>query len=222
MSARTDPDDLLAHRDALVRASRHLHATGLVTGTSGNLSVRVGEVVLVTPSGVDYDALEPAGIAAVRLDGELLDRGAGSPSSETPLHLGIYRTSDARAIVHTHAPWATALGLVRDDLPSVHYAILGLGGPLRVAPYATFGSQELADHVRAAMVDRKAALMRNHGAVASGGTLGEAVRNAEQVEWLARLWLQAAQAAPGREPATLTDEQLQDVWRQVAAAGYRP
>ncbi|OAH10282.1 L-fuculose phosphate aldolase [Streptomyces jeddahensis] len=209
----------LKTRTALVDASRHLHDTGLVTGTSGNLSVRIGDHVLVTPSGVSYQTLEPADIARVTLDGDILDPGASSPSSETPLHLGIYRTTDAQAIVHTHAPWATALGLVRDELPSVHYAILQLGGPIRVAPYATFGSQELADNVRRAMLDRKAALMRNHGAVTSGATLAEAVRNAESVEWLARLYLQAAQLA---EPATLTTEQLEDVWRRATASGYQP
>ncbi|MCC5036483.1 class II aldolase/adducin family protein [Streptomyces sp. WAC 00631] len=214
-----DDTNELKTRQALVDASRHLHDTGLVTGTSGNLSVRVGDQVLVTPSGVSYQTLEPGDIARVTLDGEVLDAGATSPSSETPLHLGIYRTTDAQAIVHTHAPWATAVGLVRDELPSVHYSILLLGGPIRVAPYATFGSQELADNVRLAMLDRRAALMRNHGAVASGATLAEAVHNAESVEWLARLYLRAAQLG---EPATLTSEQLEDVWRRATASGYRP
>jgi L-fuculose-phosphate aldolase len=209
-------------RAALVEASRHLCATGLVTGTSGNLSVRVGDTVLVTPSGVDYGLLEPDGVAAVALDGTVLDPGASAPSSETLLHLGVYRTSDARAVVHTHSPWASAVGLVRDELPAVHYAILGLGGPVRVAAYATFGTPELAEHVREAMLDRRAALMRNHGAVASGSSLAEAVHHAEQLEWLSRLYLQALQASPGREPATLSAEQLEDVWRRAATTGYQP
>lgn len=206
-------------RQALVDASRRLHDLGLVTGTSGNLSVRIGDRVLVTPSGVSYRTLEPTGIAVVTLDGDVLDAGASAPSSETPLHLGIYRTTSAQAIVHTHAPWATALGLVRDELPSVHYAILALGGPVRVAPYATFGSQELADNVREAMTDRKAALMGNHGAVTSGGDLAEAVRNAETIEWLSRLYMQAAQLG---EPVTLTTGQLDDVLHRAGLSGYRP
>lgn len=109
--------------------------------------------------------------------------------------------------------------MVRDELPSVHYAILALGGPVRVAPYATFGSQELADNVREAMTDRKAALMGNHGAVTSGGDLAEAVRNAETIEWLSRLYMQAAQLG---EPVTLTTRQLDDVLHRAGLSGYRP
>jgi L-fuculose-phosphate aldolase len=209
-----------ALREELVVTSRRMHATGLVTGTSGNLSVRLGNRVLVTPSSVAYDSLEADGLAVVDIDGTVLEAGDSAPSSETPLHLGIYRShEDAGAVVHTHAPYATAVGLVREELPSVHYAIRWLGGPVRVAEYATFGSQELADNVDRAMRDRRGALMRNHGAVTCGGTLAEAARNAESLEWLCSLYLMAL---PHGTPATLTADQLEDVRLRADATGYRP
>ena len=117
------PSELEVRRQ-VVDVSRRLLRSGLVTGTSGNVSARLGDQVLITPSGVDYEQLLPEQVATLDLsDGSVLDAPL-PPSSEAPLHLAIYRCSeDAGAVVHTHAPWATALGLVRDTLPSVHYAI---------------------------------------------------------------------------------------------------
>jgi L-fuculose-phosphate aldolase len=205
-------------REAVVTAARHMAATGLVTGTSGNVSVRHGDRVLITPSGVDYATLEPEGVALVSMDGAVLDGGAGAPSSETPLHLTVYANSADEAVVHTHSPWATAVGLVRDVLPSVHYGIRALGGPVRVAAYATFGSRQLAENVREAMEGRRGALMRNHGAVVTGSSLQEATRNAELLEWLCQLFHRAC--AMG-EPAVLTEEELDDVRRSAQTTGYR-
>lgn len=205
-------------RAAIATAARHLSRTGLVTGTSGNVSVRLGDRVLITPSGVDYAELGPEGISMVTLDGTILDAGASAPSSEAPLHLGMYTAGDDTAVVHTHSEWATAVGLVRDSLPSVHYAIRALGGPLRVAPYATFGSRRLAKYVRQAIDGRRGALMRNHGAVATGASLAQAVRNAETLKWLCKLYLRASLMG---EPAVLTDEELDDVRRSAETTGYR-
>jgi L-fuculose-phosphate aldolase len=206
-------------RRQVVDVSRRMLRSGLVTGTSGNVSARVGDQVLITPSGVDYEQMLPDQLATLDLrDGAVLDAPL-PPSSEAPLHLAVYRGSqDARAVVHTHAPWATALGLVRDTLPSVHYAIRALGGPVRVAPYATFGSPELAEHVSTALRDRRAALMRNHGAVAYGTDLEEATQNAEKLEWLCQLYCRAAALG---EPAELTMAELEDVARSAQQTGYR-
>jgi L-fuculose-phosphate aldolase len=216
MMASTDLDQ--ARRD-VIDASLRLHEAGLVTGTSGNVSCRVGDVIVITPSGVAYAELVPADLPTVGLDGQVLSTGTSPPSSEVPLHLGIYRTTAAHAVVHTHSPWATALGLVRDELPAVHYAIRALGGPVRVADYATFGSAQLAEHVTTALDGRRAVLMRNHGAVTVGDSVGQAMEHTEKLEWLCELYCRAARLG---EPATLTTEQLDDVRQQAEITGYRP
>lgn len=205
-------------RQDIIAAARQLHDSGLVTGTSGNISCRSGDVVLITPSGMAYADLTPPDLPMVDVDGRVLSTGTPPPSSEVPLHLGIYRSTDAKAVVHTHSPWATALGLVRDELPSVHYAIRALGGPVRVAGYATFGSAELADEVATAMEGRQAALMRNHGAVAIGQSIGQAMEHAEKLEWLCALYCRAARLG---EPVTLTTDQLDDVAHRAETVGYR-
>lgn len=212
-SADLDP----ARRD-VIDVARRMHDSGLVTGTSGNVSCRSGDVIVITPSGIAYADLRPADLPVVSVDGQVLSTDTPPPSSEVPLHLGIYRTTDAGAVVHTHSPWATAFGLVRDELPAVHYAIRALGGPVRVAGYATFGSAALAEEVSAALSGRRAALMRNHGAVAIGDSVGQAMENAEKLEWLCQLYCGAAQMG---EPATLSIEQLDDVKQQAATVGYR-
>ncbi|MEP9382968.1 class II aldolase/adducin family protein [Nocardioides sp. KR10-350] len=202
----------------MVETAQALARAALVTGTSGNVSVRLpNDRVLITPSGIDYDRLRPSEVAVVALDGTVVS-AKRAPSSEVPLHLDIYRVTDARAIVHTHSPSATAVGLVSDELPSVHYAIRRLGGPIRVAPYAVFGSAALAQQVTHAMRGRRATLMRNHGAVAIGGDLTDALTNAVTLEWLSELYLRAR--AVGL-PATLSEEELSEVARAAATAGYR-
>ena len=184
------PADARSRRD-VVDAVHALARQRLVTGTSGNVSARLADgTVLITPSGRDYARMRPRDLAIVRLDGAVVS-APFPPSSEVPLHLAIYQETDALAVVHTHQMHATAVGLVTDELPSVHYAIRALGGPVRVAPYATFGSRELAANVLAAMRDRRAAIMRNHGAVTTGATVAEALSNAEKLEWLAELYLRS-------------------------------
>ncbi|GGO70629.1 class II aldolase/adducin family protein [Nocardioides deserti] len=205
-------------RREIVEVCRRMLHSGLVTGTSGNVSVRIADRVLITPSGLDYDDMAPDDLAVLDLhDGSVVE-ATSPPSSEAPLHLAVYRSGEATAVVHTHSPWATALGLVRDTLPRVHYAIRALGGPVRVAPYATFGSAELAEHVARALQDRRGALMRNHGAVTIGTTLAEAAANAEKLEWLCQLYCRAARLG---EPAELTEAQLDDVTRSAETTGYR-
>jgi L-fuculose-phosphate aldolase len=202
-------------REALADACRTLASRGLVIGTAGNLSVRAGEQVVVTPTGCTFEAVSPDEMSVVELDGEVVE---GEPTSELGLHLGVYSSVDwAGAVVHTHSPMATAVGCVVDELPPVHYAMLALGGSVRVAPYATFGTEELHSHVLGALEGRTAALMKNHGTLNCGASLEAAIEGALLLEWACGLYWHAVQIG---EPSVLSDEQLADVARQVQELGY--
>jgi L-fuculose-phosphate aldolase len=203
-------------RRALADACHRLASEGLVIGTAGNLSVRAGEHVLVTPTGCVFADVEPDAMAVVDLGGEPLDGPA--PTSELGLHLGAYRAMDwTGAVVHTHSPMATAVGCVLDELPAIHYGMLALGGSVRVAPYATFGTDALHEHVLAALEGRTAALMRNHGTLNCGPSLDGAIEGALLLEWACSLYWHAAQIG---EPAVLSEEQLADVAAQVGRLNY--
>jgi L-fuculose-phosphate aldolase len=187
-----------------------------VVGTAGNVSVRSGDHVVVTPSGGVFGEMKAEEMPVVDMRGEPVD-GDLAPTSELALHLSLYERMDAGAVVHTHAPFATALSCVVDEVPPVHYQMLQVGGSLRVAPYATFGTEELAENVHRALEGRTACLMQNHGAVGYGHDLAYAVESALLVEWACRLYWTARTIGT---PSTLTDEQLQDVAAQVVRLGY--
>ncbi|WEH42499.1 class II aldolase/adducin family protein [Streptomyces sp. NBC_01218] len=193
----------------LVRTARRTAAEGLVVGTSGNVSVRVGDTVLVTPSGVPYDRLGPEDLLGVDLTGRRTV-GTLTPTSELPLHLAVYRATGALAVVHTHAVHATAVSTLVDEIPPVHYAAAMLGGPVRTAGYARYGTPELAANMLTALRDRTGCLLRNHGTVTYGTHPDEAYERTAQLEWLCRVWL-AASSVPGRAPSLLTAEQLDEV-----------
>ncbi len=148
--------------------------------------------------------------------GELLD-GDLEPTSEIELHLGVYRRYDAGAVVHTHAPMATALSCVLDELPCVHYEMLLLGGTVRVAPYATFGSPELAASVLDALEGRTAAMMANHGTVAYGADMDGALRATELLEWASTVYWRAAAIG---EPRVLSEEQRAAVVEYATRSRY--
>jgi len=209
-------DVMEREREAVAAAARELAADGLVIGTSGNLSLRTDERVAVSPTGAALAELEAGDVAVVGLDGSQV-AGPLAPTSELGLHLGIYARYGSGAVVHTHAPMATALGLVLQELPCVHYEMLGLGGVVRVAPYATFGSPELHDGVIAALEDRAAALMANHGAVTHGPDLDGAARATRLLEWACTLYWRAAAIGT---PRTLDPKQLGTVADTIAALGY--
>ena len=179
----------------LVAACRALADAGLVVGTSGNVSVRDGDRVSLSAKGAALGELTAGDVAVVDPAGEVL---AGTPTSELELHLAIYRRYDAGAIVHTHAPRATAVACVLDELPVVHYQLLAMGGAIRVAPFAAFGSTELATAVVDALDGRRAALLANHGAVTYGRTLAEAVERAVLLEWACGVYLDAARVGTPR------------------------
>jgi L-fuculose-phosphate aldolase len=193
----------MSARNDVARAARELAGAGLLIGTAGNVSLRVGDLVAVTGTGVVLAECTHAQVTLVTLDGEVVD-GSLAPTSELGLHLGVYADTDAAAVVHTHAPFSTAVACVLDELPVLHYQQLTLGGAVRVAPYATFGTPELADHVRAALADRQAALMGNHGSVAIGSSLAKAVEHALLLEWLAALHHRASALGT---PQVLTDDE---------------
>lgn len=203
--------------EKVIAGCLRLQRAGLVTGTAGNISVRLGDGrIAISPGRTPYETLTPQDISLVAADGTLL--GGRPASSETGLHLRIYERTGYAAVVHTHSPLATAVGTVADELPAIHYAIHRLGDAIPVAPYATFGSAELAENV-ASRIDEhtKAVLMRNHGVAVAGTTLMEALVGAETVEWLAQLYWNACQL--GR-PGILDAAQLTAVRAQVVRLNY--
>ncbi|HEU4808669.1 MAG TPA: class II aldolase/adducin family protein [Homoserinimonas sp.] len=214
----TDRSTEAAIRQLIIDTCRRLADTKLVYGTAGNVSARLGDRILISPSTVPYDELTPELICEVRMDGTVPPGQPARASSETPLHLELYRSFDAAAVVHVHSPAAVAAGLITAEIPPVHYMIRQFGGPVRVADYATFGSTELAANVQAAMTGRTAALMRNHGAVAVGSTLDEAFERCAQLEWLCDVYLRARSAGT---PRALPEEELRVVADAAAERGYR-
>jgi L-fuculose-phosphate aldolase len=212
---------LAEERVALAEAGRRLAARGLVIGTSGNLSVRSGDLVAVTPTGGVISELTAEQMTVIDMDGAVAD-GDLAPTSEVPMHLAIYRATFASAVAHTHATTSTAIGLVADEIPLIHYAMLNLGGAVRVAPYACYGTEELASHVVKALEFKQAALLRNHGSVATGSSLAKAADNLELLEWAAQTYHQAllASAVTGRAPRELTQQEAEEVITAALAAGY--
>jgi L-fuculose-phosphate aldolase len=205
--------------DELVLTARRTVADGLVVGTSGNVSVRVGGTVLVTPTGVPYDRLAPDDVVGVDLDGRQV-LGSLLPTSELPMHLAIYRATDARAVVHTHAAHATAVSTLVPELPLIHYMAGALGGPVRVAPYATYGTPELAENMLRALADRTACLLQNHGTIAHGDFLNQAYDRTAQLEWMSRVWLLAS-SVPGLTPTLLSPQQTQEAGERLRGYGQR-
>ena len=264
---RPNEGELGAAREQLVSYSNRLLTDGLALGSAGNISVRIGDTVLITPSSVPYPQMRPeqmcelllapgaggtsgpggvpvtggaggAGAAGGGAGVDSADEGAGvssgesglvlggmrlaaapppATSSETPMHLAIYASSPAGAVVHTHSPEVIALSAVFDKLPAIHYAIHALGGTVRVAPYTRFGSEGLAQAAVLALDGRRAAILANHGAICYGKTLAQAYDNALLLEWLARTYRLARMLG---EPTILTDEQLDEVAAEARRRRY--
>jgi len=203
-------------REDVAEACRRMAAEGLTPGTAGNISARSGERVAISPTGAVLEELAPEQVTVVDLDGNAL-WGELAPSSELDLHLGIYRRYEAEAIVHTHAPISTAISCVLDELPCIHYQMLLLGGTVPVAPYATFGTPELADSVVDALEGHTAALMANHGSIAYGGDVSQAVDLTLLLEWACEVYWRAASLG---EPRELDDEQRSAVVSQAVERNY--
>ncbi len=195
-------------RAQIIDVCRRMEAAGLNRGTSGNVSCRDGDHFLVTPSGVPVEKMTPAGIVAVGFDGHVI--GNGKPSSEWHFHRDILQSRpDINAVVHTHSPHATALACLNEDLPPFHYMIAIAGGDtIRCAPYALFGTEALSRHAVTALQDRKACLLANHGLIALGRDLDEALAIAVEIESLCEQYLIARQVG---KPVLLSAEQMRDV-----------
>jgi L-fuculose-phosphate aldolase len=204
---------------AVVRTAQGLDAAGFCPSKSGNVSVRHGERVLITPSGLPYAAMLPDDIVEIDLDGRRTGGSERKASSEWPFHAAIYKARpDAAAIVHTHSPYATALSCARRDIPAFHYMIALAGGSdIRCADYATFGTQALADNAVAALEGRRAVLLANHGVITIGQTLAGAQTLAGEVENLARQYL--ALLGAGLHPAILDAPEMERVTAQFKGYG---
>jgi len=191
---------------AVLEAARGLSRRGLTPGTSGNVSARTPEGMVVTPSAVPYEEMEQDDLVLVDLEGRVL-RGRRKPTTEWPLHAAAYRARpDAHAVVHAHATFCTTLATLRRPIPSFHYMVAVAGGDsIPCAPYAPFGSPELAAHAAAALEGRDACLLANHGVVAVGGTPGAALALLAEVEQLAELYWRALQVG---EPALLSPDEM--------------
>ena len=216
-------------REEIVRACRKLSAAGLVVGTAGNVSVLAGDLVAVTPSGVDYAELAARDVGVHRLDGTPVEAPL-APTSELPLHLAVYgayaRTGagpDAgpgtAAIVHTHSVAATAVATLADELPPIHYYVAMFGGTVRVAPYATYGTDELASNAVQALRGRTACLLGSHGAVTTGQDLKTAYDRSVYLEWVCDVYLRAAAAGT---PRLLPPGEIEAVAAKLASYGQRP
>ena len=199
-------------RAEVAQAGRQLAASGLVSGLAGNVSARAGELLAVTPTGARLATLAAEDVVVVDVAGALVDAPL-APTSELPLHLAIYERYDAGAVVHTHAPMATAIACVADELPCIHYSLLSLGGNVRVARYETFGTDDLAASVVDALAGRSAALMESHGAVTFGQDLQGAVDATELLEWACTVYVHAR--------ACGTPRVLADAERRAAVEALR-
>ncbi len=205
-------------REGIVETVRALTAHNLNRGTAGNVSARWNEGFLVTPTGLGCDEMQPGDVVPMAMDGNW--EGARKPSSEWRFHRDIYAARpEAGAVVHAHAPFATALACLRADIPPFHYMIARFGGPtVRCAAYATFGTQALSDAALAALEGRCACLLANHGMLAFGRDLRQALDLAVEFESLCEQYWRALQI--GR-PVLLSDAEMETVLEKFRTYGQQ-
>jgi L-fuculose-phosphate aldolase len=210
-------------RAGIVATARAMNAHGINRGKSGNVSARLPGArfagFLITPTGMPYDTMTARDIVPMTADGEA--RGTRLPSSEWRFHRDLYRArDDFRAIVHVHSPFATALACLRTGIPAFHYMVAIAGGrDIRCAPYATYGTLALAAQAVAAMNGRRACLLANHGMIAGGASLAQALALAVEVESLAEMYCRARQLG---EPVLLSDAEMDDVLARFHTYGQQP
>lgn len=175
-------------RQAVIDACLQMNASGINQGTSGNISVRVGDQMLITPSGVPYEKMTPNMLVRMPLDGSAVAAGQLKPSTEWPFHLATLQAKPAvNAVIHAHPVYCSALAINRQAIPACHYMVAAFGGSdVPVADYALFGSRQLSDNITRVLQDRSACLMANHGALATGESLPRALWRMEELETLAK------------------------------------
>ncbi len=211
---------LAAEREAIVKFGRKLITSNLTTGSGGNLSVfnRDQGLVAIKPSGIEYFDLEPADVVVMTLDGEVVE-GRLKPSSEVNFHLGLMRgRADVNAVVHTHSVYTTTIACLNWELPAVHYLVGFSGNKVPLAPYATFGTQALADNILGAIGDYRACLLANHGLVTVGNNLATAFAAAEEIELVARLYYQSRCIG---DPVILSDAEMARVCEKFKTYGQK-
>lgn len=213
-------------RAEVAQTALDLLTTGLIVNTSGNVSIRMGEHVVITPSGRDYRLLTPRDIAVLDLKGDVVDAEM-LPSSETPLHLAVYESNpDVTAIVHVHSVYATAVSTILDQLPTIHYQMTDLGGAVPVAPYRTFGTDELAEVTSRALQGRSAVIMKNHGSLTTADTLHKALGRCVTLEWCSKVYLKALSGGTpnilSADEMSLAQQQMESFAEKRRAFAKRP
>ncbi len=203
-------------REQIIAACKRLESSGLNRGTAGNISCREKDHFLITPTGVPVDEITPSKIVALDFDGDVI--GIGKPSSEWRFHCDILKARpEIHAVVHTHAPHATALACLREELPPFHYMIALAGGDsVRCAPYALFGTEELSRNAVQALSERKACLLANHGMITLGRDLDEAMAISIEIESLCQQYLLARQVG---KPVLLSSEEMRQVIERFKSYG---
>ncbi|MCY3997719.1 MAG: class II aldolase/adducin family protein [Rhodobacter sp.] len=207
-------------RRDIIDACLEMNANGLNQGTSGNISIRHEETMLISPSATPYRKLTPDMIAAMDLSGDMTGEwdGPRRPSTEWRIHWRLMNTrDDVTAIVHAHPPYSTSLAILRMPIPSCHYMIAAFGGTdVRCAGYATFGSPELSDLVIEGIQGRSACLLANHGMIAVGLGIEQAMWRAVELETIARQYYLAMRAG---DPALLSRREIDDTMEMLAGYG---
>ena len=213
-----------ALRYAVVSTARAMNVAGINRGRSGNVSARCRsdrfDGLLITPTGMPYDTMRPDDVVALHRDGSIRDEGARIPSSEWRFHRDIYAARpDAGAIVHAHSPFATTLACLARGIPAFHYMVAAAGGhDIRCAPYARFGSAELAHAAVAALQERKACLLAHHGMIAIGDSAADALALAIEIEGLAQIYWRVLQIG---DPVLLSTAEMQAVVDKFATYGQQ-
>lgn len=212
--------ELENQRNTVVRFGLKMVASGLTTGTGGNLSIidRNSGTVAVSPSGIEYAALQPRDVVITDMQGNVLD-GEAKPSSELGFHLSLYhRRKDIQAVVHTHSPYAVTMACLGWEIPAVHYLVGFAGKKVPLAPYVTFGTPELADVVAEYIGDYNALLLANHGLVAVGSSMDTAFAVAEEIEFVARIYYQTKSIG---NPVILPDQEMETVLEKFKTYGQK-
>ncbi len=208
-------------RSSLVEACRSMNRLGINQGTSGNISVRLGDRMLISPSATPYESMTPGQVASMPIEG---DYGAWTgplrPSTEWRFHLDIMRARpDAGAVVHSHATYCTSLAIVRKDIPACHYMIAAFGGTdVRCAPYATFGTKALSEHALRALDGRNACLLANHGMIVIGTSLAKAMWLAVELETIAKQYWHSLLIGG---PVILSDAEIADTMKGFGSYGLQ-
>ena len=210
----------LDRRREIIDHCLRMNAAGINQGVSGNISVRFGDLMLITPTSIPYDRLMPEDIAAMSLAGnDGAWEGPKPPSSEWRFHLDIMRSRpEVGAIVHTHPTYCTSLAIARRSIPACHYMIAIFGGDdVRCADYATYGTEQLSANVLKALEDRSACLLANHGAIATGFDLANAFWRAVELETIARQYFNALLIGG---PVLLTAEEMRETFAKGLGSNY--